>query len=561
MMATAAATAVRVVRWQPPWGGDPMDLTPEVEYLRCRESFAYFLHFVTVDNPQRGGAVKFERWPYLLEIAQSWQRGENCIEGKARQLGYSWLVAAFALWVITFRDGARVLAISMGVREASALVDKVKFIHDNLPTFLALTYTKANSEDVELAGSRGAIKILPSTPNAGSGFTATVVITDEWAKHPFAGANFAAFRPAIADGGQHIAISTGNGPSGMFAEYYNDPADNGYVRRFNGWSARPDRDQSWYENERKAYASSGLGDQRFMQENPTTPEEMFRVFEGQVFTDYLYELHGSYGLPDKPIPFTWQQSKLRVGAVDPGQGDPAAFVPIGQNAEGFAFQFGEWTNEGATSYKEIIDAIMPWHRLAPFHAIICDKSEGTLIATLRAAGLPAVGSADFADREIGIGVVKAFLVSMQYGHIASATVTRREFGSYRFRMRRAPGETDQYATSTPVDHHGDHLDCIRWILMALSQGRTDFEKIQQPSWLSMLEDASGALRDGMHPRMPDLAGGKVDKAAARVLVPNAPVSRGPVQPDFRVQGGQPSFAPRSRSPVSLPLPGKRSRGW
>jgi hypothetical protein len=549
-----AKQTMRLIAWRKPWGEhETVQVNPQLEYYWCREHFQFFLHYVAVDNPQKGGAVAFERWPYLLDVADSWQRGENCIEGKARQLGYSWLIAAFVLWVITFRDGAKVLVISMGQREAKDLVSKVRFIHDNLPSFLRLAYKRANEEDIELEGSRGAVKVLPSTPNAGSGYTASVVVTDEWAKHPFAGANFAAFRPAVADGGQHIAISTGNGPTGMFAEYFKDET-NGYVRRFNGWDARPDRDAAWYAREKAAYGSDARGLDRFLQENPSSPEEMFRVFEGQVYTDYQEDLHGHFITP----PFTWRESKIRVAAVDFGQGDPAAIVCIGQRDDGFAFQHNEWTQEGTTSIYDIANELMVWHRMAPFHAILCDKSEGTAIATLRTMGLPAVGSEDIADRGIGIGVVKSFLVSMMYGHMATHVRTKREFQSYRFRMRQATGETNAYATSTPVDHHGDHLDCIRWCLMALSQGGLNMPSTLQPTFSRQPDNPFSMAAKG-----PDIA--RTDRAAEKFLPPagskilNPPASG----PDWRSQTAQPSFAPRPRSPVPSPAsPAKpKGRGW
>ena len=70
-----------------------------------------------------GGAVPFQKWPYLLELAQSIVDNRLVTVLKARQLGFSWTTAAYAAWLLTFSPGTNVLMISKGQTDAYSLLD------------------------------------------------------------------------------------------------------------------------------------------------------------------------------------------------------------------------------------------------------------------------------------------------------------------------------------------------------------------------------------------------------------------------------------------------------
>lgn len=442
------------------------------EWLRCGSSFWYFCTtYVKVSDPHRG-IIPFEPWPHLEPVADSWQAGASTIDGKGRQLGFSYIVSAFALWKMTFFQLSRILAISMGERESKALLGKVTDIRKNLPTWLQLTVAKDNSTELSFTNGSSMVA-LPSTENAGRSETASVVISDELAFHPFAGENYAAYRSAIADGGQHIIISTGNGPAGLFANFWNGSGveeATPYIRRFTPWSARPDRGREWYDREYRAFLSAG--DKHpllFIRENPSTPEEMLTAFFGLVYDVFKPAIH------IRSAQTAYEACQWRVAAVDPGQGDPAAISVIGQNKAGHAHQYGEWRKEGVTTIDHIWRTLVWWYRRAPLHAILVDDEEGTIVATLNARFRKVFGlNQDIVhkankDRPVGIGQVAARLERGDFTIEPGHAHTLREFQSYRWQTRRATGETDPYTTSTPVDHHGDLLDTIRYCLMHIAQ--------------------------------------------------------------------------------------------
>ena len=444
------------------------------ERLRCQMRFAYFLRYVKIPDVNKG-LIQFELWDYLVEIADDWQTGDSWIEAKARQLGYSWLVASYAVWVCTFRDHARILAFSIEQRSSTELMDKVKAVNANLPNWLRRDFVRGRESDkrVQWQGNGAQFLALPSTAQAGRSYTATVVITDEWAFHQNAREHYAAYRSAIADGGQHIAISTGNGPGNMFHSYMTSTLpDIPYKKRFFGWRARPGRDDAWYAREFSAFmveamnpASEHFGKhpRLFYRENPETLEQVFEAFTGRVYDCFDPTVHVCAPW------FDWKEARYRVAAVDPGGGDPTAINIVGQDGKGAAYQFAEWhKDDGAANEDEITLYLMQWHHAAPFHAVYVDGNEQTLIATLRKRGLPAFAADK--ERRIGIGHMYARIQMGTFYVSPDCTWTQREFQQYVWATTTSAGIGERWQTSTPVEHHGDHMDCARYICIGLATG-------------------------------------------------------------------------------------------
>ena len=85
------------------------------EVQRCRKSFAYFCDTycrILSDGGRGGTWVPFLLWPEQRRVAQLLQDNHLVVVLKARQLGLTWLVLAFALWLMLFRPIATVLLFS-----------------------------------------------------------------------------------------------------------------------------------------------------------------------------------------------------------------------------------------------------------------------------------------------------------------------------------------------------------------------------------------------------------------------------------------------------------------
>ena len=218
-----------------------------------------------------GGAAPFQKWPYIVELAESVSKNRLVTVLKARQLGFSWTTAAYAAWLLTFSPGTNVLMISKGQTEAFSLLDKVRFIIKNLPNEWQHSLSPDSRSEIGIPSLDSKIIALPSTEDAGRSETASVVVQDEADFHEYHAQNYAAVKPTIDGGGQMIMGSTSNKRqmTSLFKELYKGAPDNGWHNIFIPWHARPERDQKWYEGVRDtipAIELSGMSPEQFMEQ-------------------------------------------------------------------------------------------------------------------------------------------------------------------------------------------------------------------------------------------------------------------------------------------------------
>ena len=163
----------------------------ELNRAVIEQDFLTFLDYVyLLDPPPAMGVIKFEKWPHIIELVESFITKRLIVVLKARQVGVSWLLAAYALWVALYHKGALDLLFSKGQLEAGALLDKVKFIHKHLPPELRQVTGTDSGQEYEFPEMLSKVLALPSTETAGMGFTATVVETDEADFHEFFELNY-----------------------------------------------------------------------------------------------------------------------------------------------------------------------------------------------------------------------------------------------------------------------------------------------------------------------------------------------------------------------------------
>jgi hypothetical protein len=128
-----------------------------------------------------------------------------------------------------------------------------------------------------------AIHSLPSRKSAGSGYTASLIILDEFAKNENASKLYTAVKPTIDGGGKMIILSTANGAGNLFHDMVTR-AQQGVSRfafRFLPWQARPGRDAAWYADVAADAEDSSL----MKQEYPADPDEAFEASEVDAFID------------------------------------------------------------------------------------------------------------------------------------------------------------------------------------------------------------------------------------------------------------------------------------
>ncbi|NDC94979.1 hypothetical protein EB077_06720, partial [bacterium] len=82
------------------------------------------------------GSIKFELRPAQLEALRAWQDERYTICLKARQIGWSTLLAAYCFWLAFFHDDRPIVLLSRTEREAVDLLGKAKYGYDRLPAWV-----------------------------------------------------------------------------------------------------------------------------------------------------------------------------------------------------------------------------------------------------------------------------------------------------------------------------------------------------------------------------------------------------------------------------------------
>lgn len=417
----------------------------------CRRSFTEFLSYIRVrsDDPNAPGAIPWAPWDFLTERALSWEAGNSEVILKARQLGMTWLFAAYADWCA--RNGKAVGVFSAGQVESRGILDRVRYIEETLPKHLQSIATIRSDDAVYPSG--GSIRVFPSTEHAGISFTFQVVAFDEAHFHPYAAQNYAAARPTLSAGGQFLMFSTADpalGPNGFFHDMYwaSERGETPYKAHFIPWNARPGRDEGWLAREKTAF--TGMPEE-FDAYYPATAESAFVAKSGLVYPMFTTQRH------IKAAPFLIGDARRLVAGVDFGGGDPTAIVILGMDEKQRVHQFAEFYQRGTVGPNQIGEFLAHY----PVDTVMCDPSQGTSIAALKETfklnARPAKN-----NRADGLGLV-AFLLDSDRLTIEPTCVNSiREFAGYRWANRTDQNDRTRYATSTPVNNHADAMDARRY---------------------------------------------------------------------------------------------------
>jgi len=254
----------------------PISIAGLEKYISVNSFEAFIEHVKILEPPPGGGVIKLEKWPHLIELVSILDSDRLISVLKSRQIGISWLIAAYVLWRALYQTGTVVFLFSQGEREAAVLLDKARFIHQHLPPYLQGVVGTDNSTEISFPLMLSKMIAFPSTEKAGRSETPTVVVQDEAEHHEHMAANFTSVKPGTDAGGQLIQISTvlKSKPNSLFKEIFRD-TNNGFRKVFFGWRVRPGRDQAWYDQTYKdAPTTEEMSPDLYMeQEYPDSAEE------------------------------------------------------------------------------------------------------------------------------------------------------------------------------------------------------------------------------------------------------------------------------------------------
>jgi hypothetical protein len=232
--------------------------------------FKDFLRYVRVQDPPPGiGVAPFEMWHHLVEIAEYLTQEDRIIWLKARQIGATTILAAFALWQC-YKNFSQVGLFSQTEIEAQDFLGKCLFIHEHLPPHLRLEPVKSNLEEFAFEnGSR--VRAFPSTKRAGRGQKFSLVVMDEADFHEYYDSAYTTLMPTVAEGGKVVIVSTANWESldSGFKKLFRRAAKAGYRAVFYAWDVIPTRTTRWFQDRRDEATDLAM----FEKEYPETVEQ------------------------------------------------------------------------------------------------------------------------------------------------------------------------------------------------------------------------------------------------------------------------------------------------
>lgn len=323
------------------------DIQLEIAKKDCHYFIENFVHIEDRDSPEL--AIPFTLWPKQAAALAKMLINRLLILLKARQLGITWLVLAYATWKMLFNIGFAVVALSKREGDAKELARRVKFILRYLPAWMIQEKAKAPKGWTGLTweattltvtiykpdGEASVFTSMSSGPDSGRSLTATLVILDEWAFQQWAEDIWDAAYPTInrPTGGQVIGLSTMKRAT-LFETIWKAAVQglNSFTHIFLPWNTDPRRTKEWYEQTKKDLPQS------YMQEYPATAEEALSAGEGTSFPEFSREIHVCETF--KP-PKHWR----RWRANDPGYTDPFAWLWLTVDEEGIVYMYREYTRE------------------------------------------------------------------------------------------------------------------------------------------------------------------------------------------------------------------------
>lgn len=243
----------------------------------------FFVNCLRIPSAGDDGHVPFELYDYQLDGMRRIMGTNRSVVLKARQLGWTTMMSALALWQALHR-GSTVLYVSKNQDAANKALGLVRFMWTFLPGWVtargpALTSNQAGKMEWTWPdGQQSKIISLAATRTAGAGETADLVIVDEFALSEYQDDALRTLLPTIsARQGRIVVFSTARGAHNRFAKLFKEawfePDSSDFTAIFHPWMVSRIFDQDDYDAEAKRFAATPW---LLYAEYPSSVEEAFR---------------------------------------------------------------------------------------------------------------------------------------------------------------------------------------------------------------------------------------------------------------------------------------------
>ena len=216
------------------------------EYIKCAQDPAHFMKkYCYIQNPIRGRVI-FNLYPFQGKVLNLWKDNPYSVVLKSRQLGISTLAAGYSLWLMIFHKDKNVLCLATKQETAKNMVTKVKFMYDNLPSWLKVEAEENNKLTLRLSnGSQ--IKAVSAASDSGRSEAVSLLIVDEAAFIENIDHIWASAQQTLATGGGAIVLSTPYGTGNWFHQTWvkAEAQENQFLPIKLPWYIHPERDEMW----------------------------------------------------------------------------------------------------------------------------------------------------------------------------------------------------------------------------------------------------------------------------------------------------------------------------
>ncbi len=298
-----------------------LDWTLETPPDIAEKLHAAFLAFceenVFIKFPGKG-RIPFKLREAQRQVAMDFIVNRQNLALKARQIGFSTLVAAYVLWCTFGWDDRQIVLLSKNERDAVKLLAKARYAYRSMPEWVRVRGPELIDKTMQRMtfDNESMLESLPSGNDPARGESLFLIVMDEIGLLPNAEEAWAAVEASTDLGGRTIALGTAKGEGTFFHEKWLGSSygtnENGFFAIFHGWDAVDTRTQAWYDEKVRT-----LPAWQVHQEYPSNPEEAF-IGSGNPF--FNLDILKKFTVDTAAKEFTIQGSSRR--SIDVWEGGP-----------------------------------------------------------------------------------------------------------------------------------------------------------------------------------------------------------------------------------------------
>ena len=216
-------------------------------------------NYIKVTHPVRG-LVPFKLYPFQETIVENIEEHRFNVLRKFRQAGCTTIAGAYSLHFTNFNKHKTVVILSKGDTESTEVLDRIKIMHEELPSWLKQPITESNKHTLKFKNG-SVIKSRPSGKQSGRSLAGSLLIIDEAAFIEAIDTIWAAVYPIISTGGRAFVLSTVNGVGNWYYKIYNEAIkkENAFNVIDIEWKDHPEyKRQEGYDHLYKELESKGV---------------------------------------------------------------------------------------------------------------------------------------------------------------------------------------------------------------------------------------------------------------------------------------------------------------